>query len=228
MVGGDEPSSSIKEVISWIPDALTTALQDLVPSSWPDQLKLTCTITYNYKMQNWITSMLREITNSLISRDSYLWDWTRIMSILPATHRGHLKYAFTVINKYTQPQIWGLLLLSQVALYVLPQDRVQSCLNFTSSTNFTISRGSSSSIVSIYWMTRVQSLPGVKDFFLASVSRLALRPIQPLIQWVSGVLSSGVKHSWGVTLTNHPHLVPRSRISRSYTFSPTPKCHYGM
>jgi hypothetical protein len=39
---------------------------------------------------------------------------------------------------------------------------------------------------------------------------------------VPGVLSSGVKHGWGMTLTTHPHLVPRSRMSRSYTFSSPP------
>jgi hypothetical protein len=36
----------------------------------------------------------------------------------------------------------------------------------------------------------------------------------------TGVLSLGVKNGRGVTLTTHPHLVPRSRMSRSYTCSP--------
>jgi hypothetical protein len=53
-------------------------------------------------------------------------------------------------------------------------------------------------------------------FLLASASRPALRPTQPPIQWVPGVLSPGVKR---VTLTTHPHLVPRIRMSRSYTSS---------
>jgi hypothetical protein len=35
----------------------------------------------------------------------------------------------------------------------------------------------------------VRSPAGVKDFPLASVSRPALRPTQPPIQWVPGVLS---------------------------------------
>jgi hypothetical protein len=34
----------------------------------------------------------------------------------------------------------------------------------------------------------------------------------------SGVPSPGVKNNWGVTLTTHPHVVTRSRMSRSYTF----------
>jgi hypothetical protein len=36
----------------------------------------------------------------------------------------------------------------------------------------------------------------------------------------------GAKRGRGVTLTTHPHLVPRSRMSRSYTSSP-PKLHHG-
>jgi len=49
------------------------------------------------------------------------------------------------------------------------------------------------------------------------VSRPAMGPTQPPVQWVPGVLSPGVKRGRRVTLTTHPHLVPRSRISRSYT-----------
>jgi hypothetical protein len=52
------------------------------------------------------------------------------------------------------------------------------------------------------------------------VSRPALGPTQPPVQWVPGVLSPGVKRGRGVTLTTYPHLVPRSWISRSYTSSP--------
>jgi hypothetical protein len=57
-------------------------------------------------------------------------------------------------------------------------------------------------------------------FSLASVSRPALGPTQPPVQWVSGVLSPGVKRGREVTLTTRPHLSPRSRMSRSYTSSP--------
>jgi hypothetical protein len=52
------------------------------------------------------------------------------------------------------------------------------------------------------------------------VSNQALEPTQPPVQWVPGVLSPGVKRGRDVTLTTHPHLVPRSRRSRSYTSSP--------
>jgi hypothetical protein len=45
-----------------------------------------------------------------------------------------------------------------------------------------------------------------KIFPLASLSRPALRPTQPPIQWLSGVLSSGAKRGRGVTLITHLQL----------------------
>jgi hypothetical protein len=49
-------------------------------------------------------------------------------------------------------------------------------------------------------------------------------PTQPPIQWVPGVLSPGVTWDRGVTLTTHPHLVPRLSMSRScrLLFPPPP------
>jgi hypothetical protein len=35
-----------------------------------------------------------------------------------------------------------------------------------------------------------------------------------------GSFLRGLKRGWNVTLTTHPHLVPKSRKSRSYTSSP--------
>jgi hypothetical protein len=71
------------------------------------------------------------------------------------------------------------------------------------------------------------SIPGRGEMIFppASVSRPALGPTQPLVQWVPGVLSPGVKRDRGVTLTTHPHLVPRSRMSMSYTSSPLKRLH---
>ena len=48
-----------------------------------------------------------------------------------------------------------------------------------------------------------------RDF--PQLSRPALRPTQPPVQWVPG-LSRGVRCCRGVTLTLHPLLVPRSKI----------------
>jgi hypothetical protein len=67
----------------------------------------------------------------------------------------------------------------------------------------------------------VRSLAEAKGFFpLTSVSRSALRPTQPPVQWVPVVLSPGLKRGRGVTLTTHPHLVSTSGMSRSYIYSP--------
>jgi hypothetical protein len=89
--------------------------------------------------------------------------------------------------------------------------------------------GSSVSIVSGYGMDDRGSTPGrsERSFPLASVSRSALGPTQPPVQWVPGVLSPGLKRGRGVTLTTHSYLVPWSRMSRSYIFS-SPKCLYGV
>jgi hypothetical protein len=48
---------------------------------------------------------------------------------------------------------------------------------------------------------------------LVSVSRSALGPTQSPIQWVPVALSPGLNRGRGVTLTTHPPLVPRSRMS---------------
>jgi hypothetical protein len=51
-----------------------------------------------------------------------------------------------------------------------------------------------------------RSIPsrGERIFPLSSVSRQALRPTQPPVQWVTGVLSLGLKRGRGVTLATHP------------------------
>jgi hypothetical protein len=53
-----------------------------------------------------------------------------------------------------------------------------------------------------------------------AVSIPVLMPAQHPVQWVPGVLSPGLKRGRGLTLTTHPHLVPKSRMSRSYISSP--------
>jgi hypothetical protein len=82
------------------------------------------------------------------------------------------------------------------------------------------SRGSSVSVVSGYGLDyreiKVRSSAVEKKIFpLAAVCRPALGPTQRPVQWVPGVLTSGVKRGRVMTLTTRPHLVPRSRMSRS-------------
>jgi hypothetical protein len=88
------------------------------------------------------------------------------------------------------------------------------------------SRVSSGSIVSDYGLDDraigVRFPAEAKDFFLASVSRPALGPTCTM---GTGGPFTGVKRGRGVTLTTNLHLVPRSRMSRSYTSSPPKRLH---
>jgi hypothetical protein len=86
-------------------------------------------------------------------------------------------------------------------------------------------------------LSRIMSVYGLDDraieirsperrmIFPLTVCRPALGPTQPPVQWVPGVLSPGVKRGRGVNLTTHPHLVPRSRMSKSYISSPSKRLH---
>jgi hypothetical protein len=91
----------------------------------------------------------------------------------------------------------------------------------------TKSFGSSVSIVSDYRLEdRDSILARDKGFFpLASVSRPALRPTQPPVQWVPGVLSPGLKRGRRVTLITHPQIVPRSSMTTNYTSFPPWRLH---
>jgi hypothetical protein len=84
------------------------------------------------------------------------------------------------------------------------------------------SRGSSVSIVSDYGLGDGGSIlgRGERIFPLTSLFRPALGPTQPPVRWVPDVHSPAVKSDRGVTLTTHPHLVPRLRMSSIYTSSP--------
>jgi hypothetical protein len=65
--------------------------------------------------------------------------------------------------------------------------------------------------VSGYGLDDRASIPGRGEriFPLVSVSRPALGPTQPPVQWEPGVLSPGLKCGRGMMLTIHPHLLPR-------------------
>jgi hypothetical protein len=90
------------------------------------------------------------------------------------------------------------------------------------------SRGSSVSTVSDYILDdraiEVRSPAGAKDFssnlWVQSGSGAHSAPC-------TGGPFPGAKRGRGVTLTTHPHLVPRSRMSRGYISSP-PKRRHGV
>jgi hypothetical protein len=58
-----------------------------------------------------------------------------------------------------------------------------------------------------------------KGYPVASAPRAVLQPTQSPTQWVPGILPRVVKSGLGVTLTTHPNLEPRSRVSWSRTSS---------
>jgi hypothetical protein len=93
------------------------------------------------------------------------------------------------------------------------------------------SRGSSVSIVSDYGLDDraigVRSLAGAEDFSSILCVQTGSEAHPASCRMGKGGPFPGAKRGRGVTLTNHPHLVPSSRISRSYTFSP-PKRHPGV
>jgi hypothetical protein len=77
------------------------------------------------------------------------------------------------------------------------------------------------------WLRALQSgsrgsIPGRGEriFPVASVSRPALESIQPPVQLVPGVLSPGLERPER-DAEHSPHLVPRSRMSRSFSPLPT-------
>jgi hypothetical protein len=59
------------------------------------------------------------------------------------------------------------------------------------------------------------------------VSRLALEDRPNFFPIGAGVLSQEQSAAEGVTLTTHPHLVPRSRMSMGYTSSPARRMYGG-
>jgi hypothetical protein len=91
------------------------------------------------------------------------------------------------------------------------------------------SRVSSGSIVSDYGLDyraiRVRSPAGAKDFSsnLCVQTGSGAHPAS-CTMGTEGPFP-GAKRDRGVTLTTHPHLMSRSRMSRSYTSSPPKRLH---
>jgi hypothetical protein len=97
------------------------------------------------------------------------------------------------------------------------------------------SRASSGSIVSDYGLDDqaigVRFPAGAKDFSCSlyvhtgSEAHPASCTMGTGGPFRGGPFPGGKKRGRGVTLTTHPHLVPRSRMSRSYTSSPPKRLH---
>jgi hypothetical protein len=94
-----------------------------------------------------------------------------------------------------------------------------------------VSRGSSGTIVSDYGLDdraiEVRSPTGAENFSSSLCVQTGSGAHPASYQMGTGVISPGIKRGRGVTLTTHPYLVPRLRISRSYTSS-SPMCLHGM
>jgi hypothetical protein len=114
---------------------------------------------------------------------------------------------------------------SKFAVKAMPLENIYTQLpHSTLIINMAGEPGSSGSIVSATdgttgW-SRFDPRQRQRIFPLTSVSRSVLGPTQPPVQWIPGVHYPGLKRGRGVTLTTHPHLVPRTRMSKSYTSSP--------
>jgi hypothetical protein len=93
------------------------------------------------------------------------------------------------------------------------------------------SRSSSVSIVSDYGLDNreieVRSPAGAKDFSSNICAQAGSEAHPASCTMDTGGPFRRAKRGRGVTLTTHPHLVPRSGMSRSYTSSP-PKCLRGV
>jgi hypothetical protein len=73
------------------------------------------------------------------------------------------------------------------------------------------SRSSSGSTVSDYglddWVIEIRSPTGAEDFSSSPCAQTGSEAHPASYPMRTGVLSPGVKRSWGMTLTTHPHLV---------------------
>jgi hypothetical protein len=85
------------------------------------------------------------------------------------------------------------------------------------------------SIVSVYRLDdqaiEVRSLAGPKDFSCSLCVQTGTGTSPASCTMATGVPFPVLKRGQGVMLTTHPHLVPRSWMSRSYTSCPPKRLH---
>jgi hypothetical protein len=123
----------------------------------------------------------------------------------------------------------GQLVLIERKLRELGRHKFHSNINENQSGSYLrCDSGSPVSVVSGYGLddrlSRFDPRQRQEIFLLTSVSIPTLGPTKPPAQWRPRVLSLGVKRGRGEMLTNQPHLVPTSGVSRSYTSSPLSSC----
>jgi hypothetical protein len=159
---------------------------------------------------------------------------------VPELHTGTYQYIY-IISLYIFPFFWRYILVSllgsidssrfpfraPVMTIFVPFAHIVTSLRVAIFSRR--SRVSSVSIVSDYGLDDraigVRSPARAKDFSsilcvqTGSEAHLASCPMG------TGGPFPGGKARAGVTLTTHPHLVPRSRMSRSYTSSPPKRLH---
>jgi hypothetical protein len=125
---------------------------------------------------------------------------------------------------------WYFLALRMCALYLVCVGQIYMCFCCSVWIVYVTSQGSSVSIVCDCGLddrpNGVRSSAGTKDFSSNLCVQTDFGAHPASCAMVPGVLSPGAKRGRGVTLTTHPHIVPRSRMSRSYASS-FPKCHHG-
>jgi hypothetical protein len=147
--------------------------------------------------------------------------WCFIVNLFDHYMLRPLRDIFRWYNDEVSWSVWTL--TCRFCLYTDPWLHIVHILYSSSSCS-----GSRGSSVSSVWLRTGRpgdrgSIPGRgKRIFPPSVSRPALGPTQPPVQWVSLVLSPEVKRGRGETLTTHPHLAPRSWMSRIYTSPSSP------
>jgi hypothetical protein len=83
---------------------------------------------------------------------------------------------------------------------------------------------SQNSVLTLDWTTGVRSPTEAKDFSSSLRVQSSSEAHPASYPMGTGGPFPGVKRGPGVTLTTHPHLVPRSRMSRSFISSPLSAC----